>query len=220
MSQLQKVLIPVLDPNMKQQLLRVEDLIKSEVNVKEIEYLTETEGFINKKIKPNFISLGKKLGAKMKLVSGLLAQFTQHDISTLEKEGKFILDVDSEPLTLQLSDVEITAEDIPGWSVAVKGSLTVALDITISNQLRREGDAREFINRIQNLRKDNGFEVSDRININIVQNEKLVESINEFKNYICAEILADTIAFVPEIIDGTVIEVNDISLKVSVIKKT
>lgn len=217
---LQKVLIPVLNPQMKEQLSKVEDLIKSEVNVKEIEYLTETEGFINKKIKPNFIALGKKLGPKMKAVSTALANFTQNDISLMEKEGKFILQIDGEPLTLNVAEVEISAEDIPGWSVASKGSLTVALDITISEQLRKEGEAREFVNRIQNLRKDSGFEVTDRININIVENERLANSINEYKNYICAEILADSIDFVPKIpYGGTEIEINDIPLKVSVIKK-
>ncbi|HSU50223.1 MAG TPA: class I tRNA ligase family protein, partial [Segetibacter sp.] len=216
---LQKVLIPVLNPGMKDQLLKVAELIKSEVNVKEIEYLTATEGFINKKVKPNFVALGKRLGSKMKAVSAALVNFSQQDISQLEKEGKFILEVDGEPLILQLTDVEISAEDIPGWSVASKGSLTVALDITITEELRKEGEAREFVNRIQNLRKDSGFEVTDRININIVENDRLVNSINDYKNYICAEILADSIDFVPAIADGTQIEVNDISLKVSVIKK-
>ncbi len=217
---LQKVLVPVLNTQMKEQLTQVGDLIKSEVNVKEIEYITETEGFINKKIKPNYVALGKKLGPKMKAVSLALAGFSQNDISTLEKEEKLILQIDGEPLTLNVSEVEISAEDIPGWSVASKGTLTVALDITISDQLKKEGEAREFVNRIQNLRKDSGFEVTDRININIVENERLINSINEYKNYICAEILADSIDFVPKIsIGATEIEINDIPLQVSVIKK-
>ena len=215
---LQKVLIPVLNPAMKEQISKIEDLIKSEVNVKEIEYLTETEGFIRKKIKPNFIALGKKLGPKMKLVTAALSDLTQNDISAMEKSGKYILNLPDEPLILQLSDVEISAEDIPGWSVAAKGNLTVALDITISDELRKEGEAREFINRIQNIRKDNGFELTDRIVINIVENEKIIHSINEFKNYICAEILADSIDFVPSIIDGIEIKINDVSLKVNVNK--
>ncbi len=216
---LQKVLIPVLNAGMKEQFLKIGDLIKSEVNVKEIEYITETEGFINKKIKPNFIALGKKLGPKMKAVSAALANLGQHDISAFEKQGNFILQINGEPLTLDLTEVEIFAEDIPGWSVASKGSLTVALDITVSEELRKEGEAREFVNRIQNLRKDSGFEVTDRININIVENERLVNSINEYKNYICAEILADSINFVPKLPDGTEIEINDILLQVSVMKK-
>ena len=119
---------------------------------------------------------------------------------------------------MQLSDVEISAEDIPGWSVASKGSLTVALDITISDELRKEGEAREFINKIQNLRKDSGFELTDRIEIKIVEDKKIVHSINQYKNYICAEILADSIVFVPEMSDGTEIEINDILLKVNVNK--
>ncbi|CAA9540219.1 MAG: Isoleucyl-tRNA synthetase [uncultured Segetibacter sp.] len=216
---LQKALIPVLNAGMKEQLAKIEDLIKSEVNVKEIEYITETEGFINKRIKPNFIALGKKLGPKMKAVSAALATLSQHDISAFEKNGNFILQINGEPLTLDLAEVEIFAEDIPGWSVASKGSLTVALDITISEELRKEGEAREFVNRIQNLRKDSGFEVTDRININIVENERLANSLNEYKNYICAEILADSINFVPKLPNGTEIEINDIPLQVSVMKK-
>jgi isoleucyl-tRNA synthetase len=216
---LQKVLIPVLNPQMKDQLSKIEDLIKSEVNVKEIEYLTETEGFINKKIKPNYISLGKKLGPKMKAVSAALGSFNQNDISLFEKEGNFTLHIDGEPLVLDITEVDISAEDIPGWSVASKGNLTVALDITVSPELKKEGEAREFVNRIQNVRKESGFEVTDRINIKIVENERLVNSINEYKKYICAEILADSIDFVPQISDGTEIEINDILLKVSVIKK-
>ncbi|HEX8676251.1 MAG TPA: class I tRNA ligase family protein, partial [Segetibacter sp.] len=216
---LHKVLIPVLNAGMKEQFLRIEDLIKSEVNVKEIEYITETEGFINKKIKPNFTALGKKLGPKMKAVSAALANLTQHDISAFEKQGNFILQINGQPLTLDLTEVEIFAEDIPGWSVASKSSLTVALDITVSEELRKEGEAREFVNRIQNLRKDSGFEITDRININIVENERLVSSINDFKNYICAEILADSINFVPKILNGTEIEINDIPLQVSVMKR-
>jgi isoleucyl-tRNA synthetase len=216
---LQRVLIPVLNPRMQEQLQKVEDLITSEVNVKKLEFLTETEGFINKKVKPNFIALGKKLGPKMKAVSTALAKFTQHDITVLEKDGQYILDIEGEPLTLQTSEVEITAEDIPGWSVASKGVLTVALDITITEALRKEGEAREFINRIQSLRKENGFDLTDRIQIDIVENEKLTASINEFKNYICAEILAERIDFVADLPNGTEIEVNDVQLKVSVTKK-
>ena len=216
---LQKVLIPVVNPLMKDQLSKVEDLIKSEVNVKEIEYLTETEGFINKKIKPNFVALGKKLGPRMKAVSAALVNFTQNDISSFEKEGKYVLNINNEPITLDIAEVDISADDIPGWSVASKGNLTVALDITVSDQLRKEGEAREFVNRIQNLRKDKGFELTDRININIVENKRLSNSIKEYKNYICAEILADSIDFVAQIPDGTVIDINDIPLHVSVIKK-
>jgi isoleucyl-tRNA synthetase len=216
---LQKVLIPVLDPFMKQQLEKVEDLVKSEVNVKEVQYLIETEGFIRKKIKPNFVALGKKLGAKMKAVSTALSQFSQEDISRLEKEGQFCLSIAGEDLILQLNEVEISSEDIPGWTVASKGSLTVALDITITTELEQEGNAREFVNRIQKIRKDSGFELTDRITVIVAANNGLKESLAQFKDYICAEILADELELVGELDSGTEIEVNDVSLKVIVSKK-
>ncbi len=216
---LQKVLLPVLNSKMKEQLQKVEDLIKSEVNVKEIEYLTKTEGFINKKIRPNFVVLGKKLGSKMKVVSAALSKFSQHDISQLEKDSHFTVTIEEEPITLALNEVEISAEDIPGWSVATKGTLTVALDITITDELKKEGEAREFVNRIQNIRKDSGFDLTDRINITISENEKLATAINEYKNYICAEILAENISFSNNLVDGIQIEVNEIPLRVSVTKK-
>jgi isoleucyl-tRNA synthetase len=216
---LQKVMVPVLNPEMKQQLALVEDLIKAEVNVKEFEYITDTEGVIKKKIKPNFIALGKKLGAKMKTVGAAISAFSQHDISTLEKEGQITITVDDEAITLLINEVDISAEDIPGWSVASKGSLTVALDITITEKLRMEGEAREFVNRIQNIRKDSGFELTDRISVKLVDNEKLTPSIIEYKNYICGEILADDLTIVPAIENGTTIDVNEMSLTVSVIKK-
>ncbi len=196
----------------------MEDLIKTEVNVKEIEYLNDTEGFIKKKIKPNFIALGKRLGAKMKAVTAALQNFTQEDISSLEKEGNYTLLIDSEPLILQVNEVEISSEDIPGWMVATKDSLTVALDVTVSPELEKEGNARELVNRIQKIRKDNGYELTDRILVKIEEPASLKESITRFNNYICAEILADRLELVPEIIDGTEIEVNDVSLKVFVTK--
>jgi isoleucyl-tRNA synthetase len=216
---LQKALIPVLAPAMQQQLQLVEDLIRNEVNIKEIQYLTETEGFISKKIKPNFIALGKKLGGKMKAVSAALAAFSQEDISRIEKEGKYVLMIDNEPLELLLTEVEIQSEDIPGWIVAGKGALTVALDVTVTDDLKREGDAREFVNRIQNIRKDNDYELTDRILVHILENPELKPSITQFNTYICAEILADSVEFLPEIQDGIEIEVNDVSLKVFVSKK-
>lgn len=216
---LQKVLIPVLDLKMKHQLEKVEDLVKAEVNVKEIEYITETEGFINKKIKANFKVLGSRLGARMKAVSTSIAAFDQQDIASLEKEGSYTLTIEGEPIVISLTDVEVATEDIPGWSVASKGSLTVALDITISEELKQEGEARELINRIQNIRKESGFELTDRIFVELLENDLLKQSINKFKNYICAEILADNLIWVPEMQDGTEIEINEILLKVRVNKK-
>lgn len=216
---LQKILIPILNPSMKVQLEKVEDLVKTEVNVKEIQYLVETEGFIRKKIKPNYVALGKKLGAKMKAVTAALSKFTQDEIMTLEKEGQYSLSIDGEPLVLQAHEVEISSEDIPGWTVTSKGSLTVALDITITPELEHEGNAREFVNRIQKIRKDSGFDLTDRVEVKVSAGNGLKESLAQFKDYICAEILADKLELVPEITDGIEIEVNDVSLKVIVSKK-
>jgi len=216
---LQKALVPVLNPAMKKQLEIVEGLVKNEVNVKEIQYLTETEGFIKKKIKPNFVALGKRLGAKMKAVSNALSQFTQEDIANLEKEGSYSLRINNEDLILQLPDVEITSEDVPGWMVANKGPLTVALDITVTPELVNEGNARELVNRIQKIRKESGFELTDRINVKLAQANELKPAITKFNDYICAEILADKLELVPEMASGTEIEINDIPLKVLVTKK-
>jgi isoleucyl-tRNA synthetase len=216
---LQKVLIPALNASMKAQLQKVEDLVKAEVNVKEIEYLNADNTFISKKIKPNFVALGKKLGPKMKAVSNLLSQFTQDQIRMLEKDRQYSLQVDGEDLILQTSEVEITSEDIPGWLVANKGQLTVALDVTITKELEHEGNAREFVNRIQKIRKDSGFELTDRIEVGVVAENGLKNSLAQFKDYICAEILADKLDFLPENDSGIEIEVNDIQLKVIVSKK-
>jgi isoleucyl-tRNA synthetase len=216
---LQKVLIPVLNPSMKEQLQKVEDLVKAEVNVKEIEYLNPDNTFINKKIKPNFVALGKKLGPKMKAVSAALAQFSQQDIVILEKEGQYNLSVDGDAVLLQLDEVEISSEDIPGWTVANKGILTVALDVTVTPELEAEGNAREFVNRIQKIRKDSGYELTDRVEVTTTATGELKDSLARFKDYICAEILAETLEFAPEIQDGTEIEINDVSLNVIVSKK-
>ena len=216
---LQKVLIPVLDRSTREQLEKIQELIISEVNVKEIEYITDTEGIIKKKIKANFKSLGAKLGANMKAAAAVIAGFSQHQIAELEKNGQISLELPSGSWVLETGDVEITAEDIPGWSVASKGGLTVALDITLTEALQKEGEAREFVNRVQNIRKESGFDLTDRIFVNVLDHTLLKPSLIEFKNYICAEILADSIDFVPDLQDGTDIEVNDILLKVSVNKK-
>jgi len=216
---LQKVLIPVLNPQMKEQLEKVADLVQAEVNIKELEYIADTEGIIKKKIKPNFKTLGAKLGAKMKATAAIIGQLSQHQVAELEKNGQIELNVDGTVIALQLGDVDILAEDIPGWSVASKGSLTVALDITVTETLKQEGDAREFVNRIQNIRKESGFELTDRIFVTVLDNTPAKNSLIQFKNYICAEILADSLDWVPQMQDGTEIEVNGILLNVSVNKK-
>ena len=216
---LQKILIPVLDPKMKDAIILMEELILAEVNVKEINYITETEGVISKKLKPNFKLLGAKLGTKMKQASAVVTALSQLQISQLEKEGSLNLDVEGTSIPLLLSEVEIIAEDIPGWSVAVKNALTVALDITLSPALLNEGNARELVNRVQNIRKEANFELTDKILLRIVDNTDLKDAINEFSDYICREILALEIDWVPALEDGVDVEINDQKLRISVLQK-
>ena len=216
---LQKILIPVLNPEMKAQLELVQDLILAEVNVKEMVYLTETEGIIKKKIKANFKLLGAKMGAKMKQAAALIGAFSQQEIAQLEKNGQIAIEVDGETYQIELAEVEIAAEDIPGWSVASKGALTVALDIVLSEDLKQEGDARELVNRIQNIRKENGFELTDRIFVKLLESDGFKQSIIKFNDYICREILADNIEWVSTLPDGVEIEINETLLKLAVTKK-
>ncbi len=216
---LQKVLIPILNQSMKDQLMKVEELVKAEVNVKEIAYADPDNTIISKKIKPNYVALGKKLGSKMKAVSIVLAKFTQDDIAKLEKDGQYNLSIDGETILLRDTEVEISSEDIPGWTVANKGNLTVALDIIVTPDLEAEGNAREFVNRVQKIRKDQGFELTDRIEVKVTAANGMKNSLAQFKDYICAEILADKLEVVSEIPGGTEIDINDVSLKVIVSKK-
>lgn len=215
---LKKVLIPVMNKHMQEQLQKVESLVKNEVNVKEIEYLTETEGFIKKKVKPNFKTLGAKMGPKMKAVAAAINAMQQADITEIEQNKKYTLNVENEQIEISIADVEIIAEDIPGWSVANKDNLTVALDITITPELLDEGNARELVNRIQKIRKETGLELTDRIAVQVEEYETLKSAIINFSDYICTEILADDIQIVPQMQSGTEIEVNDVTLKVLISK--
>lgn len=190
---LQKIIIPVLTETMKDELKMVEHIILSEVNVKEIEYLSSDHNLIVKKVKPNFKVLGKKLGPHMKTVAEKITEFTQDHIQRLENNELIdILDLPIE-FSLALEDVEITAQDMPGWLVSNQGDTTVALDITISEILQKEGIARELINRIQNLRKSQDFDITDIISIHYNSGEEIINTINEFNSYICQEVLASEI---------------------------
>ncbi len=219
---LQRILIPIMDVHTKDQIQHIEELIKNEVNIKSIEYLTDTEGFIKKKLKPNFKILGAKMGAKMKSVATAIGEMSQHDISTLEQNKVFALAVSGEQVEISIADVDIIAEDIPGWSIANKDNLTVALDVTITPELEEEGNARELVNRIQKIRKESGFEVTDRIKVDVQEYEPLKSAIINYSDYICAEILADTINIVPQtdLDNATEIEVNDVMLKILISKKS
>ncbi len=216
---LQRVLIPVLDPGTTGQFRKVEELIMSEVNVKEIQYLTDTDGFIHKKIKPNFIALGKKLGPKMKAFGTALKSYGQPEISRMEKDGGAHFDLDGEQVWITSSEVDISSEDVPGWMVASKGPLTVALDVTVTPELEKEGHARELVNRIQKIRKDQGFALTDRISVEINGGESFRDMLSQYNRYICAEILADQVALVADKGGGIQIEVNEIPLTVFVLKK-
>ena len=187
---LNKIMIPVLNEHFKKQVQAVEQLILSETNIKSAEYLTEDSTVLIKKIKPNFKTLGPKYGKIMKQLSGMINGMKQSDIKKLETEGKFVFDIDGNRVEIGPEDVEISTQDIPGWSVASMDNLTVALDITITPELQNEGLARELVNRIQNLRKDKGFDVIDRINLIIERNPETENAIKQFEDYICSETLA------------------------------
>ena len=216
---LQKILIPVLDPATKTAIELMEELILAEVNVKEINYITETEGVISKKVKANFKLLGAKLGTKMKQASAVIANLTQAQIGSLEKEGSLALAIEGETILLLINEVDIIAEDIPGWSVAVKNALTVALDITISPELLQEGNARELVNRVQNIRKESNFELTDKILLEIEENTEMKDSIIQFSDYICREILAHQIDWVPSLKEAVEVEINEHKLRISVRQK-
>ena len=194
---LQKMMVPVLNDKVKSQIEAVKELVLSEVNVKELEFMTSDSGILVKKVKPNFKTLGPKFGQQMKAISQAISQFTSEDISTIEEEESYPLDIGGSEIQIDLSDVIITTEDIPGWVVTSMNGITVALDISLSDNLISEGLAREVINRVQNLRKDLGFEVTDRIEITLSAEEKLANAINNNLNYICSETLADEIRIIP-----------------------
>jgi isoleucyl-tRNA synthetase len=216
---LQKILIPVPDLRLQEQIDQVKDIILSEVNVKEIAYLKGENSFIKKKIKPDFKVLGKKVGNKMKIVSSLIQNLSIFEINELEQGNAIELVADHEAVSIQPEDVIILADDIEGWSVASKDHLTVALDIQLSPELEDEGNAREFINRIQKIRKDTGLELTDRIRVHIQDGEALKGAILNFKEYIRSEILADTLDWVESGKNGGVeVEVNESKIKVFISK--
>lgn len=196
---LSKIIIPVQDSRLKAQIEKVADLIRSEVNVKEIEFLSQSEGFLVKTIKPNFKLLGPRFGKIMKEVASAISGFTSDQISQIEAEGKIQVNVAGQNAEIDLNEVDIITEDIPGWVVNVENGITVALDITLNDSLRQEGIAREFINRIQNIRKESGFEVTDRIMVSFEPHYEISQAIENNYNYICSEILADKIESITKI---------------------
>ena len=217
---LQKIIIPVLDKNMAKHIEAVRQLIMGEVNVKDIELISDTTGIITKRIKPNFKTLGPKYGKYMKQIAALVATFTQEQIAAVENDAETILNIDGEQVVTTVADYEITSEDMPGWLVASEGKLTVALDITITDDLRREGVARELVNRIQNIRKDSGFEVTDKIRVEIEATELTAPAIESFADYIAQQTLAVDVKAVASPAGSFVVDsdIDESPLKIAVTK--
>ena len=217
---LEKIIIPVLDKEMAKHIEAVRALIMNEVNVKDVELITDTTGIITKRIKPNFKTLGPKYGKYMKQIAALVATFTQEQIAAVENDAETILSIDGEQLVTTAADFDITSEDMPGWLVASEGKLTVALDITISDELRREGVARELVNRIQNIRKDSGFEVTDKIRVEIESTELTAPAIESFADYIAQQTLAVEVKAVATPAGDFVVDsdIDEAPLKIAVTK--
>ncbi len=214
---LTKVMVPVLDEKTKQYIEAVQDLIMTEVNVKAVEYIDDASGILVKKVKPNFRTLGKKFGPQMKLVAAAIGQWTKTEIAEIEKNGSINISLEGEPASLLLEDVEISSEDIPGWSAASEGKVTVALDISITDELRAEGIARDFVNRIQNLRKDMGLDVQDKINIQVAKNEALInEALTANATYVCEETQALSLTIVDSLSEAQSVEIDEWMLEVKI----
>lgn len=209
---LAKILIPVLDSKFAERVELVKELILSETNVKAIEYIADTAGFIKKKIKPNFKTLGPKVGKDMKLVAGAVNSMGQDELANFERSGRF--EISGTNYVIELDDVEIIAEDIPGWQVTNMGNLTVALDVSITEPLKQEGLSRELINRIQNLRKELNYEVTDRIMVTLQNHNLIADAVAQNKTYICSEILADNINLTETLDKGNKIVIDDVELQI------
>jgi isoleucyl-tRNA synthetase len=215
---LQKIMIPIDSVSQKEEILAIQDLIKQEVNVKDVELLEDASEILVKQIKPNFKVLGPKFGKDMKLIASAISVFDAEDIKKIEQNGEIAIEISGKNITLELSDVEITSQDIEGWLVANQGSLTVALDVTISDDLRSEGIARELVNRIQNLRKDSGFEVTDRISVKIQSDANLKSAVEKNLDYIKTETLTEKLEIMERINEGVDIVFDNINTKLFIEK--
>jgi len=215
---LQKIMIPIDNPIQKEEILAVSDLIKHEVNIKEVELLEDASDILVKQIKPNFKALGPRFGKDMKLIANEIRNFTSEDIKKIEQKGFLSFVINEKNITLERNDVEITSQDIEGWLVANEGALTVALDVTITEDLRNEGIARELVNRIQNLRKDSGFEVTDRIDVVIQKDNNIVNAVHSNIDYIKAETLTEKLEIIDKVDNGIEITFDDVSTKLFIKK--
>ena len=216
-------MIPAQNDEMANDIKLMEEIVKTETNIKEIEILAVDNDFIRKKAKANFKTLGKKLGTKMKWAAGKIEQFSNETIEKMQVNGFIHLEddlaKDGSEIIINYEDIDIITDELPGYEIASNGTLTVALDIVISETLQLEGYAREFVNKIQNIRKDNGFELTDKVEVFVSENETVHNSFIKFKDYICAEILAEKLEFVADLQEGIQIDIYHATLKVNVIKK-
>ena len=208
-------MIPAIDDTQRQRITAMADLIKHEVNVKELNFV-EGQGILVKKVKCNFRVMGKKYGKLMKDVAAKMNSLSQDEIAQFEQSGNYTFDLQGEPVSVDVADVEIISEDMPGWLVSNEGNLTVALEVDLTDELKREGMARELINRIQNLRKETGFEITDRIIVTVQPNEEAVAAIDSFGEFIKNQVLANNILVAEN--DGTEVEFDDFKLKILVQK--
>ena len=216
---LQCIMIPVVDEEQRAHIEAVKALIMSEVNVKDIKFVDGAAGVLVKKVKCDFKKMGPKFGKQMKAVAAAVAEMSQEAIAELEMNGSYTLQLDGTDVVVEAADVEIFSEDIPGWLVANEGKLTVALDVTVTEELRREGIARELVNRIQNIRKSSGLEITDKIKITLSKNQQTDDAVNEYKDYICNQVLGTSLTLTDEVENGTELNFDDFSLYVSVVKE-
>ena len=214
---LEKILIPILNEEDKIQIDQIKDIVLAEVNVKELEYIGDTNDILKKKAKPDFKKLGRKLGANMGEAKNMIEAFTQADIQQIEQNGVYTLHIKGQAIGIALDEIVIFSEDIEGWEVNSMNGLTVALDIHISEELKQEGLARELVNKLQKLRKENDFNVTDRIELTLENHPDIVPAVKNFKSYICNEVLANQLLIVDELNGGaTVIDVEEMEVKLKV----
>ena len=213
---LECIMVPVVDEEQKRHIEAVKDLILNEVNVKELKFVDGAAGVLVKRVKCDFKKLGPKFGKRMKAVAAAVGEMSQEAIAELERNGSYTFNLDGTPAVVETADVEIYSEDIPGWLVANEGKLTVALEVTVTEALRREGIARELVNRIQNIRKNSGFEITDKIHIVLSKNSVTDDAVNEYNTYICNQVLADSLVLADEVPEGSELEIDDCTLRIKV----
>jgi len=214
-------MVPVTEKGFREKFEAVKDLILAEVNVKDVEYIDDTSSILVKRVKPDFKTLGPRYGKMMKEISKAVASMSQKDIASIETTGSHTLFIDGKEVILTREDVGIISEDIPGWQVANEGKLTVALDVTVTDDLRYEGIAREFVNRIQNIRKESGFDVTDKITVLIEDNDLIREAVNRHAGYIGSQTLATKVAVVSEFPGGNIkeVDIDDMNVRISVARE-